>query len=106
MEVNKMKNIRFGVEYCGTPLFCADIDMMGQFTPEDLGLPEDLIEEIHAWDSEFQETFCDEYPPDSGFHSRQKVLEHNSKGKELAQKIRDVLGPEVNITFLPINEDD
>ena len=99
-----MKEIRFGVEYGNTPVFCADINEMGHVGLEDLDLPENLIKEIHIWNSVFQETFCEEYPPDSGFHSYQKVLEHNSKGKDLARKIQNILGAEVNITFLPIHD--
>lgn len=98
-----MKNIRFGAVYTAPPMFCSDPDELGYIFPEELGLPESLIKDIYDWDLIFQKTFCDEYPPDSGFHSSQEVVSHNLVGKELAQRVEDVLG--VNVAFIPIADD-
>jgi hypothetical protein len=93
-----MRKIRFGAVYCAPPVFLADVENMGYLEVEDLSIPQALVAEIRAWDAEFQRTFNDEYPPDSGFHTAEDLAAHN------AEKLRNVLGSEAEIEFLPLEK--
>ncbi|MES2165162.1 MAG: hypothetical protein V4476_28740 [Pseudomonadota bacterium] len=97
-----MKTLRFGATYGAPPFFDSSMENMGYVEVAAIDLPPQLVEEINLWDSQFQATFCDDYPPDSGFDSVEKLNLHNSHGAELAASIQRNVGAEVTILFIPL----
>jgi hypothetical protein len=99
------KVLRFGVEYLCPPIFNPDPDQMGHEELDDLQLPEPLKVQIQRWDARFQETFHDDYPPDSGFETSEDVISHNSEGLMLCEALQNHFGPEYLIEFHPLSLD-
>lgn len=97
-----MKKIRFGVSYCAPPFFCGDMDKMGCVDIEDMNIPEELISDIRIWDSEYQKTFSEEYPPSSGFKTEQEVIQHNLRGAVLFERLKESVGFDTDVVFLPL----
>jgi hypothetical protein len=102
VEAAKMKKIRFGVSYYAPPFFCGDIDKMGYIDFEDMNIPDELISDIRIWDSEYQKTFSEENPPNSGFKTKQEVIQHNLRGTVLFERLKDSLGFDMEVVFLPL----
>lgn len=97
-----MKTIRFGVTYGTSPIFDPDVDHMGYIETKELGLSFELEKEINEWNEVYQNTFCDEYPPDSGFKNIADIMLHNKKGEILASKIEKEFGGRLRVQFLAI----
>lgn len=97
-----MKKLRFGVVYSAPPFFNPGINEMGYVDISDLNLSPGLFLRLEKWNNEFQETFCDDYPPDSGFKKNDDLLAHNALGAELVDLIRNELGSSVSIEFVPL----
>ncbi|RYF30453.1 MAG: hypothetical protein EOO23_05105 [Comamonadaceae bacterium] len=87
-----MINLRLASEYLASPIFCGDLEKMGHIEVGDLPISKKLMIKIIEWDAEFQATFNDEYPPDSGFCSSDARRRHMAAGEELAQEIQQELG--------------
>lgn len=98
-----MKELRFGAVYGAPPFFDPEIDTMGYVEPTELELPSSLVHAIDIWNQEFQSTFFDSYPPDSGFSSREEMEWHNLRGEELADQIQHALGSDRSIRFIPLD---
>lgn len=97
-----MKLLRLGAVYGAPPVFNPEIDEMGYVDLDDLHLSMNLLARLEKWDSEFQQTFFDDYPPDSGFKTNADLARHNALGAELAELIGKELGPDVLIEFVPL----
>jgi len=98
-----MKELRLGAEYGASPMFDPNVEQMGHIAPSELGLPRSLIMDIEAWNQDFQSTYCDDYPPESGFSSPEQVCQHNCRGLELTRRIQEVLGSDWTIKFIPLS---
>ncbi|WP_050462293.1 hypothetical protein [Herbaspirillum autotrophicum] len=96
-----MKIIRFVAEYLAPPFFDPSIENMGHLEPEDLPLTDALLYEVEKWNCEFQKTFNDAYPPDSGFKTDEELKFFNEIGHELAIKLQNFLGEEYEIIYFP-----
>ncbi len=96
-----MINLRLANEYLAGPIFCPDSDQMGHVDIGDLPLSRSLGDKIKLWDDEYQSTFNDEYPPDSGFCSAQEKIRHVNEGRGLAQEMQAELGHSYNIEYRP-----
>lgn len=96
-----MKNVRVSAVYGAPPIFCADVDNMGYVEPESLPLSQSLLADLAAWNQEYQETFCEDYPPDSHFPADSDRIEHNRRGLELCRRLERELGPDSSIEFRP-----
>ncbi len=94
--------IRFGVSLLAPPFFNANIDQMGHVDISDMGLPKDLEDAVIRWDKCYQNTYCEEYPPDSGFHNNVEVDAHNIEGEALCGQIQAALGSSYEIQFIGI----
>jgi len=60
-----------------------DLDKKGYVEVSGLNLPAALIDDVDSWDQQFQATFCDDYPLDSGFDNVEKMKRHNVRGVSL-----------------------
>ena len=99
-----MIHFRFMLEYLASPIFCDDIEEMGHVDIEELAISEKLKKAIEKWNNEFQMTFDDDYPPDSGFTSREQLNRHIQRGKVLVEELREELGAGYEILYVPIND--
>ena len=97
-----MSNLRFGAVYGAPPIFNPALDEMGYVEPCELHLPPQLLAQLDDWNTEFQQTFSDDYPPDSGFKSKEERDRHNARGVELAVLLQRELGADVLIEFVPL----
>lgn len=96
-----MKCIRLGAVYGASPIFCADIDKMGYVEPRSLPIAPSLVAAIKDWDQEFQQTFCEDYPPDSRFESEEARVQHNVRGVQLWKRLQKELGAGTSVEFIP-----
>jgi len=94
-----MKKLHFEAEYLSPPLFDHSIESMGAVTPEELPISQNLCDEINHWDQEFQDTFCDAYPPDSGFSTQEAELNFKRRGAILAERLRMELAGKFQIEY-------
>jgi hypothetical protein len=96
-----MINLKLINEYLAPPLFCPDQEKMGHIDIDDLPLSRNLKEELSLWDKEYQATFNDDCPLDSGFSSLEDEIRHKNAGMMLAKKIQQELNGEYLIEYLP-----
>lgn len=97
-----MKSIRLGVVYGAPPIFCADMNQMGYVELDLLPLTRSLVADLKTWDREFQNTFREDYPPNSGFRSEEDVLEHNRRGVLLWERLQQEMGKNTSVEFIPL----
>jgi len=97
-----MKTFRLGAVYGAPPIFNPDVDEMGYIEPSDLHLSPHLLTQLEEWNAEFQQTFFEDYPPDSGFKSEDDRNRHNAHGADLATLLQRELGAGVRIEFIPL----
>lgn len=100
--MNSIKTIRLSATYGAPPIFDADVQTMGYVDPRDLPIDGFLLDKLEEWNDRFQQTFCDDYPPDSGFLTSSDYERHNSEGAALAAVLREELGERVSVEFLPL----
>ncbi|GAO72638.1 hypothetical protein [Comamonas sp. E6] len=96
-----MINLRLVNEYLSPPLFCPDLEKMGHIDIDDLPISRGLKDELFLWDKEYQATFNDDYPPDSGFSSIEDEVRHKNVGVMLAKKMQKELEGRYLIEYLP-----
>ncbi|WP_144770057.1 hypothetical protein [Herbaspirillum sp. SJZ099] len=99
-----MRTIRLLAEYLAPPFFDPSIENMGHIDPSDLPISKNLCNEINDWNQEFQKTFCDFYPPDSGFPTPDAELDFKRRGAVLAEKLQAELGKEFHIEYCYTSE--
>lgn len=96
-----MTTLRLAKEYLAGPVFCPDFEKMGHIDVEELPVSEELKRAIQAWDSEYQSTFNDDYPPESGFASSELEVAHTRQGAELAERLQAELGEGYSVEYKP-----
>lgn len=96
-----MITLRLTNEYLAGPIFCPDPEGMGHIDVEDLPISMELKRAISDWDNEYQETFDDDYPPDSGFTSPDLEAAHKKQGVDLAKRLKKELGENYSIEYRP-----
>ncbi|MES9962699.1 MAG: hypothetical protein ABW116_04115 [Candidatus Sedimenticola sp. 20ELBAFRAG] len=99
METIAMINLRLAKEYMAGPIFCFDPESMGHVDLVDLPISDELRLAISTWDDEYQGTFNDEYPPDSGFDSPEVDQDHIERGAILAERLQSELGSEYKVEY-------
>lgn len=87
-----MKQLVLACEYLAPPIFIRSNERVGHVDLDELPVSAELKEAIAAWDRNFQITFDESYPPDSGFSSEGERLEHEKRGIELIARLRKELG--------------
>ncbi|MEZ6964598.1 MULTISPECIES: hypothetical protein [Aeromonas] len=96
-----MIRLRLTNEYLAGPIFCPDADVMGHIDVNELPLSKDLKDKITAWDSEYQATFNNDYPPDSGFSLPEMERRHIAEGQQLAKRLQLELGRGYKVDYCP-----
>lgn len=94
-----MIHLKFAKEYMAGPIFCSDPDNMGHIELIDLPISDDLRSAISLWNDEYQDTFNNEYPPDSGFNNPKVDRNHVERGRKLAEMLQNELGPEYRVEY-------
>jgi len=97
-----MKTLRLGAVCGAPPIFNADIEEMGYVEPSELYISPHLLAQLEAWNVEFQQTFSDDYPPDSRFKSDDERNRHNERGAELAALLQREIGANAQVEFIPL----
>ncbi|MGR2741122.1 hypothetical protein ACUY1T_21980 [Billgrantia sp. Q4P2] len=96
-----MITLRLVKEYMAGPIFCPDPERMGHVEVDELPISQALKAQILAWDSEYQATFNDDYPPDSGFGSPEAESMHIAEGSRLAKSLQQELGGDYMVEYYP-----
>lgn len=95
-----MINLRLTSEYMAGPIFCSDPDAMGHVDVVDMPLSKRLKIKINAWNNKYQATFNSDYPPDSGFKTREERIQHELEGAFLAYEMQEELGKGYVVKFV------
>jgi hypothetical protein len=98
-----MKKMNFGAVYNAPPFFITDLDQMGYVEISELNISPQVSKKIENWNSEFQKTFDENYPPDSRFLDPELIKQHNARGVEITNLLMHELGDKVVIKFIPLN---
>ncbi len=93
--------LRLAKEYMAGPLFCPDPERMGHVDIDELPISLALKSQILAWDCEYQETFNEDYPPDSGFSSPEAERKHVAEGARIAKSLQQELGEDYTVEYCP-----
>jgi hypothetical protein len=93
-----MKNIKLMADYQCYPLWNMSVGDFGDVNPDDLPISQDLKNELAAWALAFDETLNMDYPPDSGFVSKEAEEKFKREGYSLAERLSIELGPEFTVT--------
>lgn len=96
-----MITLRLVKEYMAGPIFCPDPERMGHVEVDELPISQALKVQILAWDSEYQATFNDDYPPDSGFSSPEAESMHIAEGSRIAKKLQLELEGTYTVEYCP-----
>lgn len=94
-----MKKLRFFAEYLAPPFFDPSIEDMGHIESKDLPISTNLLNDIEKWDREYQDTFNDDYPPDSGFATLAAELDFKCRGAVLAERLNEELSDVFQIEY-------
>ena len=82
-------------------MFFPGPDRMGHVDIDELPISQALKAKVLAWDSEYQATFNDDYPPDSGFSSPEAERMHIAEGSQLAKSLQQELGGAYMVEYYP-----
>src|SRR5690606_31404844 len=99
MEITAMKVLRLVNENLAGPIFCPHVESMGHISVVDLPISEVLRDELFEWDTKYQATFDDDYPPDSGFATSELAEAHRAIGKSLAERLQRELGSDYVVEY-------
>ncbi|MEE9453302.1 MAG: hypothetical protein V3V13_02820 [Paracoccaceae bacterium] len=94
-----MIKLRLAKEYLTCPVFCPDPENMGHINLGDLPISDELRQELVEWNQQYQDTFNEEYPPDSGFSSLELEKTHVQQGAKLAKKLQINLGDTYSVEY-------
>jgi len=102
-----MVTIRFSLGYMEPPLFCTDVDHMGEVDIDDLQLSELLRYDLEYLDKVYQSTLDESYPPHSGFSSKDANgllwRAFNKEAEGIYQRLSEELNGEYEVTYVPLN---
>lgn len=97
-----MKQLKVNPEYGVSPLwiledggFFENVDI----TDEQLNLSNQLQKELLNWNSLFQNTFDESYPPDSGFKTDLLVKEFNRLGEQIKTMLLHEVSDDFEVVF-------
>ncbi|CAA6806180.1 MAG: Unknown protein [uncultured Campylobacterales bacterium] len=93
-----IKKIEFGVEFMAPPFFNPSSEEVGHLDFDEIPITEKLKQEIKEWDEVYQNTYNDEYPPDSCFKSKKQKQWFYKRGRELFEKLKQEL-PNVKVYY-------
>lgn len=94
-----MINLRLTTEYMATPIFCTDPEEMGHLDVDDLPISDALKKNLKNWYQEYQSTFNEEHPQNSGFCSLQMAIVHAKKGESIAKQMQIELGENYRVEY-------
>jgi hypothetical protein len=94
-----MKNIRLMADYHCYPLWNMSLEEYGDMAPSELPISEELQLKLLAWAATYDETLDVDYPPNSGFKSRELEQEFKREGERLVENLKIELGPDFCISL-------
>lgn len=87
-----MKSIFLMPEYGCNPLWIDENGVRKNVETDSFALSSESKERIKSWDSQFQSTLDQEYPPDSGFDNKAEEVAFNNLGEQICEMIQRELG--------------
>ena len=93
-----MNTIKLMADYQCWPLWKASPGEVGNINPTDLPISQELCERLLEWSLAYGETLNIEDPANSGFESIEAEDEFKKEGRELAELLREELGPNFSFT--------
>lgn len=79
-----MKKIRVMPDYGFHALWNFESEDKGDIDPRSLPISVDLALQLESWASEYDKTLNQDYPPDSGFKTKELEVKFVASGYELA----------------------
>lgn len=71
----------------------------GPLDIDTMGFPKDLSTAIKNWDANYQRTFCDSDPKQSGFETPELASKHREEGQKLCELIHNFFGDEISVEY-------
>lgn len=94
-----MKRLKLLAEYDCWPVWDISGDDTKDINPRLLNISSELVDLLNEWASDFETTFDDEYPPDSGFSSEEKEKEFLRKGDIIFQLLKEQLSGDTEVIY-------
>jgi hypothetical protein len=95
-----MQTIKVMPDYECDPLW---VEGVGNMPPSSFPISDELATLLWDWSSEYDQTLNQEYPPESGFKTKEIEQAFVEKGKELALKLKAQLGNEYNVVYFNVS---
>lgn len=89
-----MKTVKLMADYECYPLWNMSPGEYGDVNPSDLPISKDLQLRLAKWAKMYDDTLDVDYPPNSGFKSKELEAEFSREGQILANMLRSELGAE------------
>lgn len=108
LNKKNMNQLKIMPEFGCYPLWKKD-DTEGIFEniPLDtLMISENLRNLIQEWDNRFQGTYNDDYPPDSGFISKEEANQFEKEGIEIWNRLRNELSKSYEVSYYSISKNE
>ncbi len=93
-----MKTIKLKADYQCHPLWDMTPQQYGDIDPDSLPISQNLKQQLAQWSRSYDRTLNMADPARSGFENAESEAEFIKAGHELAQKLRNELGPDITIT--------
>ena len=94
-----MKQIKLMPDYGCSPLWADSGDEVGNISPDELPITDDLRAELNAWASTYDATLNMDDPLASGFSNPDEEAKFVQTGNTLATRLKLELGTEYIITM-------
>lgn len=94
-----MKKIKLMADYECFPLWGTALDDLGDISPEELPISQELKNSLYEWAERFNAILNIEDPASSGFKNEEEEKLFIDDGYKLAQCLRNELGSEYEIIY-------
>lgn len=92
--------VRLAAEYGCFPLWLPTDSGVDNIPSSALPISEALAAEVQCWSEEYEVTYDPDDPLNSGFSSTREKLAFTEKGRSIAQRLAEELGPGWRVLFL------
>jgi hypothetical protein len=93
------RSLKVMADYHCFPLWESDPDLIGNVDPSTLPISDSLRAKLLAWAASFDATLVRDDPVSSGFSSPAAEKAWLREGAQLAEVLRDELGPMFTVTY-------
>ena len=94
-----MRTIRVMADYGCYPLWEVSSDGLSNINPEELPISSTLKARLNLWSQKYEQTFDEEYPPDSGFSSLEEEEYFKTEGLLILNDLKLELASQFEIIY-------